>query len=151
MPRQVQRRTLLALAGAGAATVGLASCTPLKPTAAPASGKASAAAPVGATAGASATGSASSGPVGGAAPVYGSASASGSGKVTASNPDGAAAAPGRPQGSSLPILKASVVAAPGETLPNLLGADPVWHLLRRATFGPTPDLVAEVRAKGIPS
>ena len=34
-------------------------------------------------------------------------------------------------------------------LPNLTGTDPVWHLLRRATFGPTPALVAEVKTIGI--
>ena len=31
---------------------------------------------------------------------------------------------------------------------NLVGSDPVWHLLRRATFGATPQLVAEVRTRG---
>lgn len=32
---------------------------------------------------------------------------------------------------------------------DLLGTDEVLHLVRRATFGPTPELVAEVRAKGV--
>jgi uncharacterized protein (DUF1800 family) len=31
---------------------------------------------------------------------------------------------------------------------NLLGRDPVWHLLRRATYGPTPQLIADLRARG---
>ena len=38
--------------------------------------------------------------------------------------------------------------APGRRVPNLVGTDPVWHLLRRATFGPTPALVAEVKTLG---
>ena len=56
--------------------------------------------------------------------------------------------PSREASSTSPILRASTNDDAGETVPNLLGADPVWHLLRRATFGPTPELVAEVRAKG---
>ena len=32
---------------------------------------------------------------------------------------------------------------------DLLGNDEVLHLLRRTTYGPTPELVAEVRAKGV--
>ncbi|MEY4102014.1 MAG: hypothetical protein RIR88_148, partial [Actinomycetota bacterium] len=31
---------------------------------------------------------------------------------------------------------------------DLLGSDPALHLIRRATFGPTPELVAEVRSAG---
>src|SRR6478672_13116970 len=31
---------------------------------------------------------------------------------------------------------------------NLLGQDPVWHLLRRATYGPTAATVADLRARG---
>ena len=40
-------------------------------------------------------------------------------------------------------------SAPAGALPNLTGTDPVWHLLRRTTFGPTPALVAEVKTLGI--
>src|SRR5207253_3165916 len=29
-------------------------------------------------------------------------------------------------------------STPAAVLPNLTGTDPVWHLLRRTTFGPTP-------------
>lgn len=40
---------------------------------------------------------------------------------------------------------------PGRTYSgaDLLGNDEVLHLLRRTTYGPTPELVAEVRAKGV--
>lgn len=40
---------------------------------------------------------------------------------------------------------------PGRTYSGaeLLGNDEVLHLLRRTTYGPTPELVAEVRAKGV--
>jgi hypothetical protein len=31
---------------------------------------------------------------------------------------------------------------------DLLGSDPALHLIRRASFGPTPELVAEVRSMG---
>ena len=41
-----------------------------------------------------------------------------------------------------------MTVTPGGSLPNLVGTDPVWHLLRRATFGPTPALVAEVKTLG---
>ena len=46
------------------------------------------------------------------------------------------------------LLTPPAVVAANLTLPNLAGTDPVWHLLRRATFGPTPQLVADVRAIG---
>ncbi len=42
-----------------------------------------------------------------------------------------------------------IPSPPVGALPNLAGTDPVWHLLRRATFGPTPALVAEVKTLGI--
>lgn len=48
-----------------------------------------------------------------------------------------------------PILRASITLNQDDMLPNLVGSDPVWHLLRRTTFGPTPDLVAEVRSQGM--
>ncbi len=41
-----------------------------------------------------------------------------------------------------------IPSAPAPALPNLTGTDQVWHLLRRATFGPTPALVAEVKTLG---
>ena len=43
------------------------------------------------------------------------------------------------------------LSLPGSTYSgaDLLGNDEVLHLLRRTTFGPTPELVAEVRAKGV--
>src|SRR6478609_5715979 len=47
---------------------------------------------------------------------------------------------------------ASAAAAPATATPAVVAAtattDPVLHLLRRATFGPTPALVAEVRTAG---
>ncbi|MGO4363071.1 DUF1800 family protein, partial [Terrabacter sp. RAF57] len=47
---------------------------------------------------------------------------------------------------------ASAAAAPATATPAVMTAavttDPVLHLLRRATFGPTPALVAEVRTAG---
>lgn len=46
------------------------------------------------------------------------------------------------------LLQAPAVVAATSPLPNLAGTDPVWHVLRRATFGPTPQLVADVRAMG---
>ena len=53
-----------------------------------------------------------------------------------------------PTSTPAPTLSSNVVITPGATLPNLVGTDPVWHLLRRATFGPTPALVAEVKTIG---
>lgn len=46
------------------------------------------------------------------------------------------------------LLAAPRVVAATDPLPTLAGSDPVWHLLRRTTFGPTPQLVADVRAMG---
>lgn len=44
----------------------------------------------------------------------------------------------------------AAAAAPAVTAPTLLDTtDPVLHLLRRTTYGPTPELVAEVHAVGI--
>jgi uncharacterized protein (DUF1800 family) len=50
--------------------------------------------------------------------------------------------------TAAPSLPPNVVVTPGGSLPNLVGTDPVWHLLRRVTFGPTPALVAEVKLIG---
>ena len=55
--------------------------------------------------------------------------------------------------SSAPTITSSglpTYALPSGTAatPNLLGQDPVWHLLRRATYGPTPQSVADLRARG---
>jgi uncharacterized protein (DUF1800 family) len=47
-----------------------------------------------------------------------------------------------------PTVTPNLVVTPGVVLPNLVGTDPAWHLLRRATFGPTPALVAEVKTIG---
>ncbi|OHV33780.1 hypothetical protein CC117_05265 [Parafrankia colletiae] len=68
--------------------------------------------------------------------------------------------PGGPMGGPVTGMPTSVptTAAPttgpstppaGAATPAFLrGRDPVVHLLNRATFGPTPELVAEVRASG---
>ncbi len=132
-PRQVQRRNLLALAGAGIATVGLASCTPTTPTK-----TTSTSTPKPATTTTKPTATATPKPTASATP-----------KPTATaTPTPTPSATG--SATPTPTPPASSSPTP-ETLPNLLGTDPVWHLLRRATFGPTPELVAEVRAKGIPA
>jgi uncharacterized protein (DUF1800 family) len=52
-----------------------------------------------------------------------------------------------PTPSPSPTVTPSPPAADAP-LPNLVGTDPVWHLARRTTFGPTPALIAEVRATG---
>jgi uncharacterized protein (DUF1800 family) len=44
---------------------------------------------------------------------------------------------------------ATAAAAPTAAVAATTAADPVLHLLRRATFGPTPALVAEVRSIGV--
>ncbi|WP_330476569.1 DUF1800 domain-containing protein [Terrabacter sp. C0L_2] len=53
-------------------------------------------------------------------------------------------------GAVIGVLPARASASPG--VPTGVGAstttDPVLHLLRRATFGPTPALASEVRAQG---
>ncbi len=117
------RRQVLTVAGAGVVTAALASCTPLAPVTSAAS---------------SSSGSAGSG-------------SSVAPKVVATDPAaaGVAGVAGAPRTSAqLPILRAQSVVADGAPVPNLVGTDPVWHLLRRATFGPTQALVAEVRASG---
>jgi hypothetical protein len=45
-------------------------------------------------------------------------------------------------------LPPTPTAPAGASVPNMVGTDPAWHLLRRATFGPTPALVAEVKTLG---
>jgi uncharacterized protein (DUF1800 family) len=50
--------------------------------------------------------------------------------------------------TATPSVSPNVVVTPGASLPNLVGTDPVWHLLRRVTFGPTPALVAEAKLIG---
>lgn len=124
------RRRMLTLAGAGIATVGLAACTPLKPVLPVATSKPVAPKPVA--------------PAPTAAPKPGTAP-----NVVAGDPGGVVSVPGTRTSAALPILRASAVAAPGEAVPNLVGTDPVWHLARRATFGPTPALIAEIRTQGI--
>lgn len=47
-----------------------------------------------------------------------------------------------------PTLPATTTTPAGATVPNMVGTDPIWHLLRRTTFGPTPALVAEVKTMG---
>ena len=36
----------------------------------------------------------------------------------------------------------------GAAVPNLVGTDPNWHLLRRATYGPTPATLVDLRSRG---
>ncbi|MDQ1648918.1 MAG: hypothetical protein QOG60_975, partial [Frankiaceae bacterium] len=118
------RRQVLTVAGAGVVTAALASCTPLSPTASLTS----------ATAAGTAGSGAALAPTAVATDPAASAGVAGSGAARST--------------ATLPILRAQSVVAAGAPVPNLLGTDPVWHLLRRATFGPTPALVAEVRAIG---
>jgi uncharacterized protein (DUF1800 family) len=118
------RRQVLTVAGAGVVTAALASCTPLSPTASLTS----------ATAAGTAGSGAALAPKAVATDPAASAGVAGSGAARST--------------ATLPILRAQSVVAAGAPVPNLLGTDPVWHLLRRATFGPTPALVAEVRAIG---
>ena len=40
----------------------------------------------------------------------------------------------------------SVTGRPG---PDLVSRDPAWHVLRRCTYGPTPDSLAEIRTIGV--
>ncbi len=47
-----------------------------------------------------------------------------------------------------PTLPTTTTVTAGATVPNLVGTDPIWHLLRRTTFGPTPALVAQVKTMG---
>jgi uncharacterized protein (DUF1800 family) len=68
-------------------------------------------------------------------------------------PSSSAPATPKPVASSTPTPTATATPTPSPApvaapMPNLVGTDPVWHLLRRTTFGATPALVAEVRAKG---
>ncbi|MCW2667626.1 MAG: hypothetical protein JWN57_2588, partial [Frankiales bacterium] len=73
--------------------------------------------------------------------------------------------PGRPAAKPVAVPVAKPVAKPATTTvrkptvspvqavapatPGLLSDDPVLHLLRRATYGPTPELLAEVKALGV--
>jgi uncharacterized protein (DUF1800 family) len=55
-----------------------------------------------------------------------------------------------PQASTLYNTAGEAAAATQVTTPTILATgDPVIHLLRRTTFGPTPELVEEVHTKGI--
>src|SRR5689334_3955483 len=47
------------------------------------------------------------------------------------------------------VAAAPAAAAPAAGTAGMLTADPVWHLLRRATYGPTAASVAEVTKIGV--
>lgn len=51
--------------------------------------------------------------------------------------------------AGLGIDSPAAVAAPSTTVAGLVVADPIAHLLRRATFGPTPDALAEAGKLGV--
>ncbi len=53
-----------------------------------------------------------------------------------------------PTPTSTPTTPAPTPTAIVGALPNLVGTDAVWHLVRRTTFGATPALVAEVKTMG---
>ena len=42
----------------------------------------------------------------------------------------------------------AAAAPPAATARSLVSADPLLHLLRRATYGPTPESIAEIRKLG---
>ena len=47
------------------------------------------------------------------------------------------------------LIADAVTAAPAAAAPTLVSADPVAHLLRRATYGPTPATLAEAASLGV--
>lgn len=124
--RALSRRRMLSLAGAGVASLGLEGCDSRPLAHAFLTSPASANKPNGHRA-----------PI--EAPSTPPASANLSANVTVTRP-----------AATLPILKTSGQSTNGSstTQTGLDGGDAVWHLLRRATYGPTWDLVVEVNEKG---
>lgn len=51
-------------------------------------------------------------------------------------------------GTPLPAVHLPSFSVSTAAPASLVGTDPVWHLLRRTTYGPTPQLVASVKASG---
>ncbi len=47
-----------------------------------------------------------------------------------------------------PVISAPDVTSPGQVVTNLVGTDQAWHLARRASFGATPALAAEIKTMG---
>jgi uncharacterized protein (DUF1800 family) len=142
------RRRVLALFGVGVAAAGLSACAP----AAPAPTKTSATPtpkPTTATPKPTATATSTPKPVVTATPTA-TATATPTQTATATpSATATATATATPTATPTPTpTPAPSYPLPVTLVPNLLGTDPVWHLARRATFGPTPDLVAEIRTKG---
>lgn len=121
------RRAVLRSAAAAVATLGLAACTPFKSKSEQERRLTTPRAPRSAMGGSSTVDEKA--PVAPTAPPV---------TISAKAPAGVrgvARQIGHSPSAALPVLKA--VSPAGETAPTLPSSDPVWHLLRRSTFGPT--------------